>query len=51
MLKEELETWSTNPIIEEALIKVDLHVNTLGYLKDGPRCLVKFLDSNTEENR
>lgn len=51
MLKEEFETWSTDPRTKETLIQLDLHVSTLGYLEEG---LIRFLelpDNNTKKNR
>lgn len=50
MLEEEFKTQSADPIIKEILVKLDLHINILGYLKEGPPRFVELLDGNTEKN-
>lgn len=50
MLREEFETWSTYSIANETLVNLGLHVNTLGYLKDGLSCFMKLLDGSTKKS-
>lgn len=51
MLREKFKTWSTDPIIEETLVKLDLHISTLGYLEKGSPCFVGLLNGGIEKNR
>lgn len=51
MLEKKLEIWSIDPITKKTLIKLNLLVSILDYLKDGPPCFVGFPDGNTKVNR
>ena len=51
MLEEEFEMWFADLKTKETLVKLNLHISTLGYLKEGPLYFVKLPDSSTKENR
>ena len=43
MFEKELKMWFTDPVTEETLIKLDLHVSTLSYLEERPHCFIELL--------
>lgn len=51
MLKEEFKTWSADSIIKKNLLKLDLHINTLGYLEGRLPHFIELSDGGTKENR
>ena len=51
MLSEKFETWSANSITKETLVKLDLQINTLGYLEEGLHCFIELPDNSNKKNR
>lgn len=51
MLRKEFEIWSINPIIKETLVKPDLHISILSYLKKTLFYFIKLLNCDIKENR
>lgn len=51
MLEKEFEMWYKNTITKETLVKHDLHIRILGYLKKVFFYFIELSNSSTKENK
>lgn len=50
MLRKKSEIWSADFITKKTLVKFDLYIITLSYLKNKLFCFIEFLNYGTKES-